>query len=58
VVVRGAKYTDIWDLRVVLEYIRKGPLSGKLPRKELMRRTAFLMMVLPCRPVGMWRMDV
>jgi hypothetical protein len=58
-VVRGAKYRDIWDLRVVLEYIRKGPPSEELPRKELMGRAAFLMMVLlPCRPGGMWRMDV
>jgi integrase len=58
-IVRGAKYRDIWDLRVVLEYIKKGPPSEELPRKELMGRTAFLMIVLlPCRPVGMWRMEV
>jgi hypothetical protein len=58
-VIRGAMYKDIWDLRVVLEYIRKGPPSEGLPRKELRGRTAFLMMVLlPCRPVGMRRMDV
>jgi hypothetical protein len=44
---------------VVLEYIKKGPPSEELPRKELMGITAFLMMVLlPCRPVGTCRMDV
>jgi hypothetical protein len=58
-VIRGEKYRDIWDLRVVLEYIRKDPPSEELPRKELRSRTAFLMIVLlPGRPVGMWRMDV
>jgi hypothetical protein len=58
-VVRGANYRDICDLRVVLEYIRKDPPSEELLRKELMGRTAFpMMMMLPCRPVGMWRMDV
>jgi hypothetical protein len=58
-VVKGGKYRDVWDLRVVLEYIKNGPPSEELARKELMGRTAFLILVLlPCRPVGMWRMDV
>jgi hypothetical protein len=30
-VVKGGKYRDIWDLRVVLAYIKKGPPSEELP---------------------------
>jgi hypothetical protein len=57
--VRGAKHRDIWDITVVLEYVRSGPPTKKLPRKEPMGRVAFLMMVLvPRRLVEMWRMDV
>jgi hypothetical protein len=57
--VRGAKYRDIWDLTVVMEFVRKGPPSEELPLKQLKGRTAFLFMVLlPCRLVGMWKMDV
>jgi hypothetical protein len=57
--VRGAKHRDIRDITVVLEYVRSGPPTKKLLRKELMDGAAFLMTVLvPCRPVEMCRMDV
>jgi hypothetical protein len=57
--VRGAKYRDIWDSRVVMKFVRKGPPSEELPLKKLKGRAVFLFMVLlPCRPMGMWKMDV
>jgi hypothetical protein len=56
--VRGTKYRDIWELTVVMEFVRKGSPPEELPLKKLKGRSAFLFMVLlPCRPVGML-MDV
>jgi hypothetical protein len=56
---RGAKHRNICDIAVVREYVRSGPPTEKILRKELMGGVAFLMMVLvPRRPVEMWRMDV
>jgi hypothetical protein len=57
--VRRVRYRDSWDLTVVLEYIRKSPLSEKFSRRELIGRTAFLRLVLvPYRLVGRWRRGV
>jgi hypothetical protein len=58
-VVRGTKYRTIWKLEVMLQYVARGQPTEKLGWKDLMARAAFLFMVfIPCRPVGMWRMDV
>jgi hypothetical protein len=38
---------------------QEGPAPEELPLKKLKGRAAFLFMVLlPCRPAGMWKMDV
>jgi hypothetical protein len=54
-----ARYKHIWDLRVMLDHIREGPPSTKLSGRRLLARLAAIMMMLvPCRPIGMLRMQV
>jgi hypothetical protein len=58
-VVKGTRYRQIWKLEVMLQFVARGPPTEELGGKDLMARAAFLFMVfIPCRPVGMWRMDV
>jgi hypothetical protein len=58
-VVKGTRYRQIWKLEVMLRFMAGGPPTEELGWRNLMARAAFLFMFfIPCRPVGMWRMDV
>jgi hypothetical protein len=55
---RVSRYRTIWKLEILLDYIRKGPLSDQLEWFPLMARAAAVFMIfIPCRPVGAWRID-
>jgi hypothetical protein len=57
--VRGARYRNIWNLTNLFDYLRKGPPSDQLSLKQLRGKLAFLLMTLvPCRVVGIWKMEV
>jgi hypothetical protein len=53
------RYKHIWDLRVCLDYIRGGPPSVELMGEQLMARgVVVFVMLVPCRQIGMLRMQV
>jgi hypothetical protein len=55
---KQSKYRDIWDLSILLNYIRKGPDTDRLCWNDLMARAAAIFMVfIPLCPVGMWRIN-
>jgi integrase len=55
---RPSKYREIWDLQILIRFIMKGPLPHMLAAKDLMARAAALFMIfVPCRPIGMLRMN-
>jgi hypothetical protein len=56
---RLASFKHMWDLDIVLQYIRDGPPSRTLSLRQLQRRAAAVYMILiPTRPIGMLRMEV
>jgi hypothetical protein len=55
---RQAKYAQMWDLEILLQHIRVGPPSSALSWTALLARAAAVFMIfIPCRPIGMLRMD-
>jgi hypothetical protein len=53
-----SQYRDMWDIDVVLDYIRKATPLRLLPRKRLKARVAWILMVfLPLRMSALWRLD-
>jgi integrase len=53
-----SRYRDIWDLSILLDYIRNGPPAEELSWEELMARTVALMMIfIPLRPAAMLRLN-
>jgi integrase len=55
---RGSMYREFWDLEIMRRFIREGKPSESLAWLDLMCRAAALFMFfIPCRPVGMWRIN-
>ena len=55
---RAPRYAAIWPLQQLLRFIANGPLNEALSRRDLMARAAAVFMILiPARPVGMFRMN-
>ena len=55
---RQSKYREIWDLGILLDYLRKEGDPEDLTWSDLMRRTAAVFMIfVPLRPAAMLRLD-
>jgi integrase len=55
---RGSKHRRIWRLEVLLDFIRRGCPTEELAWMDLMTRAAALFIIfIPCRPVGVWRIN-
>jgi hypothetical protein len=55
---RAPRYYDTWPLGILLRFTGNDTPAEQLGGNELMARTAALLMILiPCRPVAMIRMD-
>jgi hypothetical protein len=55
---KGSKYSDIWDLGVLLNYIRGGPPPEELQWEILRAQAAAIFMIfVPCRPAGMFQFN-
>ena len=55
---RQSKYREIWDLGILLDYLRSEGPPDRLNWSDLMRRTAAIFMIfVPLRPAAMLRLD-
>jgi hypothetical protein len=58
VITKQSKYRDIWEIGILLDFLRLQELAENLSWSDLMRgTTAIFMVFIPLRPVAMLRLD-